>query len=68
MAAHKSMAQKSTTVREQLRRVQVVAASKGGSSGNESSDLKEREYRDAQGNVHHHTTTYMEQQKGEKDK
>lgn len=29
--------------------------------GSESSDLKEREYRDAQGNVHHHTNTYEEQ-------
>jgi hypothetical protein len=26
-----------------------------------SSDLKEREYRDAQGNIHHHTRTYEEQ-------
>ncbi|HVZ31039.1 MAG TPA: hypothetical protein VG963_01355 [Polyangiaceae bacterium] len=26
-----------------------------------SSDLKEREYRDSQGNVHHHTRTYEEQ-------
>lgn len=33
------------------------------SSGNESSDLKEREYRDAEGNVHHHTHTYEEQHK-----
>ena len=31
-----------------------------GQSSN-SSDLKEREYRDAQGNVHHHTHTYEEQ-------
>jgi hypothetical protein len=31
------------------------------------SDLKEREYTDAQGNVHHHTRTYQEQHgKGEK--
>lgn len=29
--------------------------------GSESSNLKEREYRDAQGNVHHHTQTYEEQ-------
>lgn len=48
------------------------AGSHGGSHENrshsereESSDLKEREYRDADGNVHHHTTTYMEQHKGE---
>ena len=26
----------------------------------DSSDLKEREYRDEQGNVHHHTREYME--------
>jgi hypothetical protein len=39
----------------------------GGSSegGGESDDLKSREYRDAQGNVHHHTRTYQEQHKGE---
>ncbi len=28
-----------------------------------SGDLKEREYRDAEGNVHHHTRTYEEQHK-----
>lgn len=31
----------------------------GSSSGSKS--LKEREYRDAQGNIHHHTKTYEEQ-------
>lgn len=31
----------------------------------ESSDLKEREYRDSQGQVHHHTKKYMEQHEGE---
>lgn len=31
----------------------------------ESSDLKEREYRDNQGQVHHHTKKYMEQHEGE---
>jgi len=31
-------------------------------------DLKEREYRDEKGEIHHHTWTYMEQHKGEKDK
>jgi hypothetical protein len=36
--------------------------------GSEDSDLKEREYRDEQGNIHHHTRTYMEQHKGEQDK
>jgi hypothetical protein len=39
----------------------------GGQSGSESrdgggDDLKSREYRDAQGNVHHHTHTSREQQ------
>jgi hypothetical protein len=29
--------------------------------GSQSESLKEREYRDAQGNVHHHTKTYEEQ-------
>jgi hypothetical protein len=32
----------------------------------ESKDLKEREYRDAQGNIHHHTrTSSAMQEKGE---
>jgi hypothetical protein len=31
--------------------------------GESSDDLKEREYRDSQGNVHHHTRTYEEQHK-----
>ncbi len=34
----------------------------------EGESLKEREYRDKEGNVHHHTRTYMEQHKGEKGK
>jgi hypothetical protein len=29
----------------------------------DTSDLKEREYRDEQGNIHHHTRTYEEQHK-----
>ncbi|MBV9078832.1 MAG: hypothetical protein JO048_15305 [Methylobacteriaceae bacterium] len=33
--------------------------------GGGSDDLKSREYRDEQGNVHHHTRAYMEQHKGE---
>jgi hypothetical protein len=33
-------------------------------TGSEDADLKEREYRDEQGNVHHHTRTSMEQHKG----
>lgn len=33
--------------------------------GGESADLKAREYRDEEGNIHHHTKTYMEQHKGE---
>ncbi len=32
-----------------------------GSSGSGSESLKEREYRDAQGNIHHHTKTQGEQ-------
>lgn len=39
-------------------------AREGQQSG--SSDLKEREYRDAQGDVHHHTHTYVEQHGKEK--
>jgi hypothetical protein len=35
----------------------------GRSNQGESSDLKEREYRDSQGNVHHHTHTYEDQHK-----
>ena len=38
--------------------------SSGGSrsqGSGESSGLKSREYKDAQGNVHHHTRTYQEQ-------
>jgi hypothetical protein len=31
--------------------------------GSESSDLKSREYRDKEGNIHHHTHTYEEQHK-----
>jgi hypothetical protein len=32
----------------------------------DSDDLKSREYKDEQGDVHHHTRTYMEQHKDEK--
>jgi len=32
----------------------------------ENQSLKEREYRDKEGNVHHHTRTYEEQHKGER--
>ena len=42
-------------------------ASRSEHRGSEDADLKEREYRDEQGNVHHHTRTYMEQHKGERD-
>jgi len=52
----------------------VARAARGGSSrgesarsGSQSDDLKSREYRDEQGNVHHHTKEYMERQKGEKN-
>jgi hypothetical protein len=49
------------------RGAQVSAGSAKDGGGRESqgesgsSDLKEREYRDAQGNIHHHTRTYQEQ-------
>jgi hypothetical protein len=61
--------------KEESGRAQSAAAGAGGSRGSErgrggeessSSDLKEREYRDAQGNVHHHTHTYEEQHGKEK--
>ncbi|MBV8095637.1 MAG: hypothetical protein JO110_20875 [Acetobacteraceae bacterium] len=39
---------------------QAQGGSRSGGQG-ESDDLKSREYRDAQGNVHHHTRTYIEQ-------
>lgn len=45
---------------------QQEAANQGGGQGDESSDLKSREYRDSQGEIHHHTRTYEEQHKGEK--
>jgi hypothetical protein len=37
----------------------------GRSDSGGSGDLKGREYRDSDGEVHHHTTTYMEQHRGE---
>jgi hypothetical protein len=37
-----------------------------GQQGSSSEDLKSREYRDQQGNVHHHTKTYEEQHKNER--
>jgi len=47
---------------------QATSGGSGGQSSRESSDsssdLKSREYRDEQGNVHHHTRTYMEQHGG----
>ncbi len=36
----------------------------GQSSSQGSDDQKSREYRDKDGNIHHHTTTYEEQHKG----
>lgn len=32
----------------------------------EDEDLKRREYRDSQGNIHHHTHEYMKQHEGKK--
>jgi hypothetical protein len=40
---------------------QAGGGEKSGGSGSE--DLRAREYKDAQGNVHHHTKTYMEDHK-----
>ena len=37
--------------------------SRESSSSSSSEDLKEREYRDEKGQVHHHTRTYEEQHK-----
>jgi hypothetical protein len=37
-----------------------------GQQGSSSDDLKSREYRDQQGNVHHHTKSYQEQHKNER--
>lgn len=34
---------------------------------NEKESLERREYRDKQGNVHHHTKTYMEQHEGKSE-
>jgi hypothetical protein len=36
-------------------------------SSREGDDLKSREYRDADGNVHHHTRSYMDEHRGGKD-
>jgi hypothetical protein len=41
------------------------ADEKKASSQNEGSDLKQREYKDEQGKVHHHTHEYMEREKKE---
>ena len=54
---------KSTSERgqDQESQSQSGTSRKQGGSESESSDLKEREYRDEQGNIHHHTRTYEEQ-------
>jgi hypothetical protein len=38
---------------------------RGGQATTEERNLKEREYRDKDGNIHHHTNTYMDQHSGE---
>ncbi|WP_137388104.1 hypothetical protein [Rhodoligotrophos defluvii] len=43
---------------------QQQAQSERRQDGSDDSSLKAREYRDEQGNVHHHTKTYMEQHRG----
>lgn len=35
-------------------------------AGAESEDLKRREYKDRQGNIHHHTREYMKEHEGKK--
>ena len=35
------------------------------STQNQGEDLRNREYRDSQGNIHHHTKKYAEQNSGE---
>lgn len=59
--------------RNEKSRAAHAAAGAGGQSqhsgskeakDSDSSDLKEREYRDAHGEIHHHTHTYEEQHKG----
>lgn len=40
-------------------------ASSGSDRASGGDDLKQREYKDKDGNVHHHTHTYMDQHKGE---
>jgi hypothetical protein len=48
---------------------QSGGSSKGqGQSGSQNADLKEREYKDEKGEVHHHTKTYMEDHEGKKDR
>lgn len=51
---HKSTAEPSHTRKEASDKGQQASGSERG----ESSDLKSREYRDKDGNIHHHTRTY----------
>jgi hypothetical protein len=44
------------------------ARRESGSHTGGSDDLRSREYKDADGEVHHHTRTYMEQHHGEQGK
>lgn len=37
-------------------------------SSSDDADLKRREYRDEKGEVHHHTRTYMEQHRGDRNR
>jgi hypothetical protein len=43
-------------------------SSRSENRGSEDADLKQREYRDEKGEIHHHTRTYMEQHRGETNK
>lgn len=48
------------TGEEQGRSERPAPERKGSPSSDDDADLKAREYKDAQGNVHHHTRAYME--------
>jgi hypothetical protein len=47
---------------------QRAEGSRSEQHGSSDTDLKQREYRDEKGETHHHTRTYMEQHKGERNK
>lgn len=58
--AHASATAKSGGAESRAKGKSDGGAKTGGKETSETASLKEREYRDAEGNVHHHTRTYME--------